>query len=94
MILNTLAVAQYRVGQYETAIKTLTRSDQLNSMGNDDSHPTDIVFLAMSHHRLGHAADARQLLDRVRQLLKQDRWKSDSEERRFLLEAEQLIAPK
>ena len=93
-LLNALGVAQYREGHYDQALKTLTRSVQLNSKEDGQSNPTDIAFLAMSHHRLGHATQARQFLARLRQLLQQDRWKGASDEHRFLLEAEQLIAPK
>ena len=57
------------------------------------SHPADIVFLAMTHHHLGHADEARTLLARLRDLLQQDPWKADPEIPPLLHEAEQLIDP-
>jgi tetratricopeptide (TPR) repeat protein len=90
--LNTLGVAQYRLGQYDQAIATLTRSDKLNSKQfGGQSHPADVAFLAMAHHRLGHSDEARKLLERLRQLLQQDRWKNDAESQAFLREVESLI---
>ena len=47
--------------------------------------------LAMAHHRLGHTDEARKQLDRLRDLLQQDRWKNDADSQAFLREAEQLI---
>jgi hypothetical protein len=45
----------------------------------------------MAHHRVGHSDEAPKLLDRLRQLLQQDRWKNDTESQAFLREAESLI---
>ena len=51
---NTLGVAQYRVGNYEDALVTLARSDTING-----GIPSDVAFIAMAHHHLGHADEAR-----------------------------------
>ena len=90
-ILNTLGIAQYRVGQYGESLKALTRSDEIYSKQPTGPEPGDIAFLAMAYHRLAHADQARQLLDRLRQLLEQDRWKNDTDSLSFLREAEALI---
>ena len=45
----------------------------------------------MAQNRLGRSDEARKLLDRLRQLLQQDRWKNDADSQAFLREAEQLI---
>jgi hypothetical protein len=50
MILNTLGVAQCRMGRYEEALATLTKSEQLNRGRGDQADP---AFLAMALHRLG-----------------------------------------
>ena len=91
--LTTLGVAQYRVGNYAEAVKTLSRSDEIISKRLGQSYPSDIAFLAMAQHRLGHTAEAGKLLDRLRQLLQQDRWKNDADSQAFLREAESLIQP-
>jgi hypothetical protein len=54
-ILNTLGVAQYRVGRYREALETLTQSDRLNANRQGARDPADIAFLAMSHYQLGRA---------------------------------------
>ena len=42
-------------------------------------NPADSAFLALAHHQLGHGDEAKKLLDQLRQLLQQDRWKNDAE---------------
>jgi WD40 repeat protein len=53
---NTLGVAYYRTGRYREAVETL----RPNLDRQRDAHlGFDLYFLAMSHHRLGEAARAR-----------------------------------
>jgi WD40 repeat protein/tetratricopeptide (TPR) repeat protein len=60
--LSTLGVALYRAGRYEDAIGRLEEVIRLQG-----GRPEDWAFLAMAHHRLGHRADARRWLDRLRE---------------------------
>jgi serine/threonine protein kinase/tetratricopeptide (TPR) repeat protein len=54
----------YRAGQFDQARKTL--ESVVKQFRKDDPHlPLDLAFLAMVHHRLGHAADALGWLDRA-----------------------------
>jgi hypothetical protein len=91
LILNTLGVAQYRVGQYHTAVATLTQSEKLNTVALKVAQPADLAFLAMSQHQLGKKDEAKAMLARLRELMKQQRWAEDAEARSFLREAETLI---
>ena len=75
-------------------MKTLVRSDEINSKQWGISDPYDIAFLAMAHHRLGHTQEAENLLDCLRQLLQDPRWKSDQESQACLAEAETLLNQK
>ena len=95
-MLNTLGVAQYRTGQYEQALKTLSQSEQLNAKDRrfGGPHPSDLAFQAMAHHQLGHKEEAAKLLVRLRKIMKQGRWAEDAEARGFLREAEVLIEAK
>jgi len=91
--LNTLGVALYRVGQYAESLRTLHRSDELNSKRSGNSLPSDIAFQAMAHHQLGEKDKAAELLARLREEMKQVRWADDAESQGFLREAEKLIEP-
>jgi tetratricopeptide (TPR) repeat protein len=59
--LNTLGVAEYRVGRNVEAIETLNRSLAAGST----SAGFDLYFLAMAHHQLGHREEARGLYDQA-----------------------------
>jgi eukaryotic-like serine/threonine-protein kinase len=89
--LNTLGLAQYRVGRFDEALATLTRSLDLNNQGTGEPHPADVAFLALAHHALGHQEDAKELLKRLRGLAGQAGWLGDAEVQAFLLEAEERI---
>jgi len=87
--LNTLGVAQYRAGSVAEALETLTQSNALN----EKKEPADLAFLAMAHQRLGHPAEARVMLDRLRTVMRQaspDMTQID-EARAFLAEAEAVV---
>jgi WD40 repeat protein len=88
--LNTLGTAQYRVGEYEQALRTLRRSDELLADAGSP-YPGDWAFMAMSHHQLGETEKAATALSRLRELMQEPRHASDHECQRFLREAETLI---
>jgi tetratricopeptide (TPR) repeat protein len=86
-ILNTLGVAQYRAGQYERALATLKRSNELSG----DQQPSDQAFLAMTQHRLNRAEAARATLQRLRAVMKEPAIADAGENQDFLHEAETVI---
>jgi len=55
--LNTLGAILYRAGRFEDAVRQLRRSVEVYGA---DGTPYDALFLAMAHHRLGHADEARR----------------------------------
>jgi tetratricopeptide (TPR) repeat protein len=66
-----LGAALYRAGRFEQALRTLeevTRAD--TGWTNSEAWP----LLAMTHHRLGHAPEARRWLDRTSQGFEQTTW--------------------
>ena len=88
LFLNTLGVAQYRMGQYEKARATLTQSNRLN--GNRQS--ADLAFLAMTQHQLNQVAAAHATLERLGEVMKADpRIAGNEENQGFLREAETVI---
>jgi tetratricopeptide (TPR) repeat protein len=92
--LNTLGVAQYRAGQYQKALATLLQSARLNATKDQDLHPHDLAFLAVTYHQLGQVERAGQLLDRLGEALQNPRWDKDELARAFLREAQELIEGK
>jgi WD40 repeat protein/serine/threonine protein kinase len=92
--LNTLGAAYFRVGNYEKALATLLRSDQINKpqLLGWGSIPADLAFLAMTQHQLGHDKEAQAELQRLRERMKDQRWAKDDEAKGFLREAEALLA--
>jgi hypothetical protein len=86
-VLTTLGVAQFRVGEYEEALTTLTRSDERRGQ-----IPANVAFIAMTLHQLGRMDESRAALDRLRGLVQSPKYASDGEACGFLREAESLIA--
>jgi serine/threonine protein kinase/Flp pilus assembly protein TadD len=59
--LHTLGLAQYRAGQFDSAIGQLHKSVN----GNWRANAANWLVLAMAHHRLGHAEEARHWFDKA-----------------------------
>jgi hypothetical protein len=59
--LHVLGLVDYRAGRYEQAVHWLTRTPKTSSEW--EGHATNQLLLAMSHHRLGHADEARKWLE-------------------------------
>jgi tetratricopeptide (TPR) repeat protein len=68
--LYLLGIAQYRAGQYGQAVQRLRES--LAGQPDWDGRALSYPILAMAHHRMGQAAEARQALDAASKAL--DRW--------------------
>jgi hypothetical protein len=91
--LNTLGVAQYRVGRYADALATLTKSEKRKAT-KEGTTPDDLAFLAMTRHQLGQKDEAKAALARLREIMKQPHWAQNAEAVSFLQEAEELIEGK
>jgi len=89
--LNTLGVAQYRVGQYDEALNTLRRSDALTRERASDGSPADAAFLAMTLHRLGRMDEAEAERSRLLELMKDPAHAGDEDNQAFLAEVEALF---
>ena len=59
---HSLGGLLYRAGRFDDAVTRLTEAVKLH--GNDGT-PADWLFLAMAHHRLGRADEARKWLDKA-----------------------------
>jgi tetratricopeptide (TPR) repeat protein len=67
--LNTLGATLYRAGKFDAAIQRLNEAIKLEGEGGSEF---DWLFLAMSHHRLGHAAEARRWLNKAARWMEQN----------------------
>jgi len=97
-IFNLLGAAQYRVGSYEDALKTLTNTektrtgtDKIRTDTDGKSNPTTVAFMAMALHKLGRTEEAKVALDQLRDLLKKEQFAQDEKAKACLAEAEKLI---
>ena len=91
-LLNTLGVAQYRIGDYQAAKKTLQQAMALrpDSDSNKDS-AWDHVFLAMTWQQLGKSQQAQRALEQVRDLISLHQLERNRELQAFMREAQRLI---
>jgi WD40 repeat protein/serine/threonine protein kinase len=86
--LNTLGLAQYRIGSVPEALATLKRSNELNK----GQLPADLAFLAMAHQRLDQPAEALAVLEKLRDLMRRgNRSVQSIKNQAFLSEAEAVI---
>jgi serine/threonine protein kinase/WD40 repeat protein len=65
--LRTLGAALYRACRFAEAVKRLDEATAVYKRGGDWRQPIAYtwLFLAMAHHRLGHALEARRWLDQA-----------------------------
>jgi hypothetical protein len=89
VFLSALAVAQYRIGEYQAALDTLARSEEFMP-----GTPMSLAFQAMARFRLGDKASSLALLGRLVQVAHLPPWHQDVETAGFLREAQSLITAK
>jgi serine/threonine protein kinase/Flp pilus assembly protein TadD len=83
---NTLGVAQYRAGDWNSAIKAFEKSMDLRDGGN----AFDWFFLAMAHWQLGQKDEARKWYDQAVEWTNKNQPKNE-ELQRFRAEAAELL---
>jgi eukaryotic-like serine/threonine-protein kinase len=89
---TTVGVLQYRNGRYRDAIATLTRSHETHKNNKEGPLPSNLAFLAMSHHAVSESEKAHDYLRQLIALCDQPRWKADETVTSFLKEARQRLA--
>jgi serine/threonine protein kinase/Flp pilus assembly protein TadD len=89
---NTLAVAEFRMGNYEAAITAAKISvEKLPKEFNlPSTHPGDLAILAMSYHYLGEEAKAKKFRDQMEKAIEMDAFQSDGEAKSFAAEVKKL----
>jgi hypothetical protein len=91
--LHTLGIAEYRLGEIEAAMRSLSVSTEKlpAELGLSGPHPVDLGFLAMCHHQLGHKEEASRFLDQMRGALKDVRYVFDASTQQLTQEAIRLL---
>ena len=94
-ILTILGMAQYRVGTYQEAIKTLTRAEKMwENMKDPIDANVAFIARAMASHKLGRYEHTESALQRIRDLRKEEPIAGIKEAQAFLDEAEKLLSGK
>jgi tetratricopeptide (TPR) repeat protein len=89
--LRRLAVLLYRSGEHEQAVK---RMQELGRLPDQELGPRDALLLALAHHKLGRADEARTWLSKaLAGLPKSAPWHEREENELWRREAEGLINP-
>src|SRR5262249_44471366 len=89
--LNTLGVAQYRVGQYRKALDSLQQADTLFSPRDEGGFSYNLAFLAMTHYRLGNQAKAQAVLARLQETMREAQLANNKGAQAAMREAKELI---
>jgi WD40 repeat protein/tetratricopeptide (TPR) repeat protein len=96
-ILTTLGIAHYRVGAYEEALETVSKSIEIIKNITVDGQqmlkpdPANQAFKAMSLHQLGRNDEAQVALAQLRLLCLTKRFLKDERAQAFLAEARSLM---
>jgi Flp pilus assembly protein TadD len=83
---QTLAWAEYRVGDWKAAVAAMEKVKKLGSAGDS----TEWFLLAMAHWQLGHKDDARKWYDRAVEWMAKNQ-PGNGELLRFRAEAEERL---
>ena len=87
-----MAAAQYRVGSYEDALKTLAKSELILSDAGEEPDPWNLAFKAMTLNQIGQSKQANIALDQLRKLCQDEEHVArDMEVQGLLAEAEKII---
>src|SRR6266852_6521232 len=85
IFLSALAVAQYRIGEYQATLDSLSRSEEFMPVT-----PMSLAFQAMARFRLGDKAGSLALLGRLVQVAHLSPWNQGVDAAKFLREAQSL----
>ncbi|MBX3418001.1 MAG: tetratricopeptide repeat protein [Pirellulaceae bacterium] len=86
---NTLGVAEYRLGNWQAAIEASGRSVELSpdEEGYPCPHPVDLAVIAMSHFELGNHGEAGDFVAQLVEAMKHEMFSNDEECLSFAKEA-------
>lgn len=71
------AAAQYRLGKYEEALRTLKEAEQRYRRKFAMSHPVNMALLALVSDAMGNQQRVTAAIDRLTELMRSDYWRND-----------------
>ena len=80
-----LAMAQYRLGQYQKALDMVAHTQ----VGSENYEY--LAILAMANYRLGNTEQAQEFMNGMRQTVQYTRWDGNEDEQALMREAEALL---
>jgi hypothetical protein len=86
-----LCAAQYHLGAYEDALKTLPKSAHILSVVGEECDPVNVAFRAMALCKIGRIEETKVALGQLRKLRQDEQYAEDIEVQNLLAEAEKLI---
>ena len=86
-----LGMAQFRAGDVDTAVKTLTEANQLISEDLDSPFPMALTFLSMAEHKRGNDEAAREALKLAQEVANKNKIQSHRLLAGLFREAETLL---
>jgi hypothetical protein len=92
--MTTLALAQYRAGQFEQAVKTLLEADQLLASNSEAPLPLNRAIESLIQLQLGHASEAIEKMRLVRTAIGEGADSPDEKDASALLAEAQKLAMK
>ena len=92
--LNTLGVAQYRVGAYEEGLVSLTNAGKIRADKHLEPDHANSAFIAMTLYQLGQTEESRASIEKLRSLFKEKESQDEKKLQVFLFEAEKLLGSK
>jgi len=87
-----LGAAHYRIGSYGEALKALAKAERILSDADKSPGRWTLGFKAMTLHKLGRLEEARNALEQLRELCKEEQFAEDMDVQGLLAEAEKVLA--
>jgi len=84
-----LGMAHYRVGAYEDALARLEHAEELRLQSGDTPYPDPAAYSAMTLHRLGRKQQAKEALDKLREMFPH---RTNHDDFQPLVQAEKVFA--
>jgi hypothetical protein len=87
----TEGAVRYRTGEFGQALEILQSAARAHQVEHLDGIPSDVAFIAMTQHQLGHHEEAQASLEQLQELMSRCPYTGDFEQLRLLQEVQGLV---